>query len=76
MGRRNDKPDRYLVKRGGVFQYHLKVPASVRNHDSRWPKIRATLIRHVQLWRDEFYGPPAYRPHEVFGMEAPKLDPD
>ena len=37
---------------------------------------RPAGIRHVQLWRDEFYGPPAYGPHEVFGMEAPKLDPD
>lgn len=43
MGRKRNDPDRFLFERGGNFQYHRKVPATVGELDPRFPKIRASL---------------------------------
>lgn len=43
MGKRRTDADRYLVERGGTFQYHRKVPAIVGDLDPRAPKIRISL---------------------------------
>tara|TARA_R110000868_G_scaffold27661_23_gene104688 strand:- start:2113 stop:3519 length:1407 start_codon:yes stop_codon:yes gene_type:complete len=43
MGKRRVDADRYLIERGGHFQYHRKIPAVVGDLDPRWPKIRVSL---------------------------------
>ncbi len=43
MGKKRTDADRYLVERGGHWQYHRKVPAVVGDLDPRWPKIRISL---------------------------------
>jgi integrase len=40
---RQEKPDRFLIERAGVYQYHRRVPKAVEHLDARAPFVRQSL---------------------------------